>query len=216
MNKSLYIIVFSAGCMLSLVYYLGNPKSKYALPFYQYNSNTQKIEQFISPAKNFKKIREFSAIDQNGQQYLSGNLKGKTYVVDYFFVTCPGICKKMGIQMQRLYHMYEKEEQIVLVSFTSLPEEDSIPVLHDYGKKMKIHNSEKWKLLWSNRKELHDLAKNEFGLLNENDDESDFVHTEKFALIDKNGYIRGYYDGTSAIETDRLMRDINLIKKEEI
>jgi protein SCO1/2 len=48
-----------------------------------------------------------------------------------------------------------------------------------------------------------------------NGGEDDFVHTEKFALIDKHRHIRGYYDGTSEQEINQLMYDMEQLLKEE-
>ena len=44
--------------------------------------------------------------------------------------------------------------------------------------------------------------------------DSDFIHTNNFVLIDKEKKIRGFYDGTSYAEVDKLMDDIWLLQKE--
>lgn len=214
MNRTSLIIIASASFMLLVVYLSNRPSVEYKVPFYQYNSNTLRVEKFYQP-DGVQQIDFFSAVDQNGMEYTSDSLDNKIYVVDYFFVTCPGICKKMGAQMQRLYTLYHDDKDLVLVSFTSKPDEDSIPVLKEYAKQMGIKNSSRWKLLRADKKVAYALAKDEFYILNETDAEDDFVHTERFALIDKNGRIRGYYDGTSGKEVDRMVKDISLIKQEK-
>ena len=45
-------------------------------------------------------------------------------------------------------------------------------------------------------------------------DEDEFIHTENFILVDKQGYIRGVYNGTVAIDIQRLARHIEILKKE--
>ena len=62
------------------------------------------------------------------------------------------------------------------------------------------------------------VAKKVFGVFieqaqNLGDAGSDFIHTNNFVLIDQKGRIRGYYDGTSQKEVDRLMNDIKSLKK---
>ena len=39
------------------------------------------------------------------------------------------------------------------------------------------------------------------------------IHTENFMLIDKKSQIRGFYDGTDDLEIDRLLSDIEILKK---
>jgi protein SCO1/2 len=62
---------------------------------------------------------------------------------------------------------------------------------------------------------LYTLARQSYFLLkpaetqNLGDANSDFIHTNNFVLIDKDQRIRGYYDGTSANEVDKLAHDIN-------
>lgn len=43
----------------------------------------------------------------------------------------------------------------------------------------------------------------------------DFVHTERFILVDKESHIRGYYDGTDSNEVDMLISDIKFLLWEE-
>lgn len=215
MNRTSLIIIAAAALMLGVVYLSNRPAVEYQVPFYQYNTNTLRVDKFYQPFEGLHEIDFFSATDQNGNEYTSDSLGDKIYVVDYFFATCPGICKQMGVQLKRLYTLYEEDPNIVLVSFTSKPEEDSIPVLKAYAKSLGVKNSEKWKFLRTDRKVGFALAKDEFAIVNDGDTEDQFVHTERFALIDKNGYIRGYYDGTSAKEIDKLVKDIDLIKKEK-
>jgi protein SCO1/2 len=42
----------------------------------------------------------------------------------------------------------------------------------------------------------------------------DFIHSEKFVLVDKEKHIRGVYDGTQKGEVDKLIKDIAELRKE--
>jgi protein SCO1/2 len=42
----------------------------------------------------------------------------------------------------------------------------------------------------------------------------DFIHTENFILVDKERKIRGFYDGTSAEEMERLKSDVVILRYE--
>jgi protein SCO1/2 len=39
-----------------------------------------------------------------------------------------------------------------------------------------------------------------------------FIHSERLVLVDKEGIIRGFYDGTDKKEVDRLLVEIKVLK----
>ena len=41
----------------------------------------------------------------------------------------------------------------------------------------------------------------------------DFIHSDKFVLVDKQGRIRGYYNGTDKKDVDRLITEIKVLQK---
>jgi protein SCO1/2 len=42
----------------------------------------------------------------------------------------------------------------------------------------------------------------------------DFIHSDRFVLVDGKGRIRGYYSGTDPDEVDKLIKDIKIILRE--
>jgi protein SCO1/2 len=42
----------------------------------------------------------------------------------------------------------------------------------------------------------------------------DFIHSEKIILLDKQRRIRGYYDGTSTAEINRLIDEVRVLLTE--
>jgi len=137
-------------------------------------------------------------------------VKNTVFVADYFFVQCPGIWKQMSSELQRVYSKFDQQPDFKIVSHTSKPEEDSVEALMDYAKMYGVKDPSKWVFLTGNKKELYQVARNQYFIVDEEGDggEDDFIHTERFVLVDKQGYLRGYYDGTDSIEVDRLMIDI--------
>ena len=55
------------------------------------------------------------------------------------------------------------------------------------------------------------FAEKEIGLQK---DKSEFLHTENAFLIDKNGYIRGVYNATLALDVENLVKDIKVLQAE--
>jgi len=103
----------------------------------------------------------------------------------------------------------------MILSHTVDPETDSVRVLLDYAKAHGV-NDLKWQFLTGEKQKLYNLARKGYLLNAEegNGGEEDFIHTQNFALIDKEGHIRGFYDGTDSLEINRLILEVNLLKKE--
>ena len=43
----------------------------------------------------------------------------------------------------------------------------------------------------------------------------DFIHSEKFVLVDARRHVRGIYDGTNEDEVDRLITEIKILLEEK-
>jgi protein SCO1/2 len=43
----------------------------------------------------------------------------------------------------------------------------------------------------------------------------DFIHSEKFVLVDAKRHVRGIYDGTSEDDVDRLITEIKILLEEK-
>lgn len=95
------------------------------------------------------------------------------------------------------------------------PETDSVPVLLEYAKFKGVTNKS-WLFVTGPKQKLYELARKGYLLNAEegNGGEEDFIHTQNFALIDKERHIRGFYDGTDSLEINRLIKEINLLYKE--
>jgi protein SCO1/2 len=187
------------------------------LPFF--NSATFTPEWILKENIGYKDIHiipEFSLTNQNGQTIGNNFYKDKIYVADFFFVSCPGICPMLTKNMHILQEKFKEDSEVLLLSHTVMPWRDSVPVLKEYATENKI-NSKKWNLVTGDKDKIYDLARKAY-FADENytktQDEGAFVHTENFVLVDKKGRIRGVYNGTLALETKRLIRHIEILKKE--
>ena len=162
---------------------------------------------------------DFRLTNQEGQTFSGTNLKGKVFVADFFFTRCPGMCKKMSSQMTRVQERYLNNPHVQIVSFSVDPEHDTVPALQNYAGIYGIR-PDKWQLLTGEKAQIYKLAKyGYFVTAKENDPEAtniedQFVHTDKFVLVDKEGQIRGYYDGTNRKDVDRLITEISILLQE--
>lgn len=164
----------------------------------------------------YHNIASFSFVNQLGQTITEKNTENCNYVAEYFFTSCQSICPIMNQNMMRVAQAFEKDSTLKLLSHTVKPEEDSVSVLLAYAKEHKA-NHKNWWFLTGDKKQLYDLARKSYLMNNEegNGDEDDFIHTQLFALVDKEKHIRGFYDGTNETEVNKLIQDIYLLKKEQ-
>ena len=187
------------------------------LPYF--NSAEFTPEWIQSTSANFKEIHtipDFNFTNQDGKKITKDTYKGKIYVADFFFTACPGICPKLTKNMGRLQDEFKDDADVLLLSHSVTPEQDSVTVLKAYALENNI-DSAKWNLVTGGKKEIYDIARKSYFADEDfvkTQDENAFIHTENFVLVDKKGRIRGVYNGTLEVETDRILRHIELLKKE--
>lgn len=160
-------------------------------------------------------IADFRLVNQDSTIVTNETLDGKIYVADFFFTSCRTICPVMKTQMLRVYEAVENAPDVALVSHTIDPEYDTVGLLNDYAERLGV-KSNKWHFLTGDKDSIYYLAQTSyFVTAMEDEAESDgFIHSGAFMLIDKKGRIRGKYDGTKSEEVDKLIKDIERLRKE--
>lgn len=163
----------------------------------------------------YHSVKPFMFLNQFNEKTTEETIKGKIYVTDFFFTTCQSICPIMSNQLERVYKTFEKNPEVMILSHTVDPEVDSVPVMMKYAK---LHGvtDKRWLFLTGDKKHLYEMARQSYLLNAEegNGDEEDFIHTQNFALVDKERHLRGFYDGTDSLEVSRLITDIKLLLEE--
>ncbi|MHB1920763.1 MAG: SCO family protein [Chitinophagaceae bacterium] len=161
------------------------------------------------------RIGSFSLVNQAGKTITEKNMDGHVCVVEYFFTTCTGICPKMNKNMRIVYARFKNTPNFLILSHTADPTTDSVPVLERYSEQFGA-NPNVWMFLTGPKKELNELAIHDY-LLGAADSvgvTSDFVHTQWWALIDKNRQIRGFYDGLNKDQIHKMLGDIKTLLQE--
>lgn len=201
------------------------------------------ISQSNLPVIN-NNIQAFSFTDQDGKTITEKNVEDKVYVAEFFFTTCRGICPKMNTNMRRVYDAFKEEKDFMIISHTCMPETDSVPLLKDYERKMltgKLQQVEdgsfkmdidsslatalpvnnKWFFVTGDKAQLYGMARHSYIIDNNKTDtlsniNDQFIHTQLFALVDKQTRLRGVYDGLVEEEVQKLMKDIKGLLKEKV
>ncbi len=164
---------------------------------------------------SYHTIPAFEFTDQFNETVDLKTVEGKIYVTEYFFTTCQSICPIMNNNLVKVYSTFKDRPDFLILSHTVDPENDSVPVLKAYADQHGVNNKN-WLFLTGKKVDLYGLARKGYLLNAEEGDggAEDFIHTQNFALIDKERHVRGYYDGTDSKEVDRLITEIKLLIKE--
>ncbi|MFI5149900.1 MAG: SCO family protein [Bacteroidia bacterium] len=204
MKKSTNVaLLFAALIMLGAgVYVAFSKKALITLPYYG---------DKVADARGdtvYHTVGTFTLTNQLGKVITDKDLKGKIYVADYFFANCRSICPKMSSQLERVQARFKNEPDFMILSHTVDPARDTVAALERYAG-MHGADPKKWFFLTGDKKQLYDLARHSYLVTatEGNGGAEDFVHTEQFALVDKEKHLRGFYDGTDSAKVTQLIRD---------
>ncbi len=183
--------------------------------YFQYKQVPKHLPTYGNPGHH---VEPFSFINQDGKTMTEKDLEGKIYVVEYFFTTCEGICPKMNDNMAKVYQAFRGQHDVAILSHTVDPETDTVEQLKRYSLKYDADPAQ-WNFVTGDKMELYKMAINSYLVTAVEDTTKkeimpDFIHSEKFVLIDKEKHIRGSYDGTKEAEIKKLISDILELKKE--
>ncbi len=159
-------------------------------------------------------VGDFRLTNQDSVVVTPESYKGRIYVADFFFTSCPTICPVMKAQMLRVYEEIENTPNVMIVSHTIDPEHDNVQVLNEFGKNLGV-SSDKWHFLTGEKDSIYALAYTYMIIADEDPDApGGFAHSGAFLLIDPDRRVRGVYDGTEPKQVDLLIKDIAVLRKE--
>ncbi len=163
-------------------------------------------------------VRPFSFINQDGQRFTEKDVAGKVYVAEFFYTTCPGICPRMNNNMKKVYEYFKNEKDFLILSHTCKPEEDSAAQLKRYAESLGV-NTGKWIFLTGRKDSLYTMARISYTVddpaNNFRNEKDAFLHTQHWALVDRNGDVKKIYDGLQMDEVEDLIRDAEKLLDEK-
>jgi protein SCO1/2 len=162
-------------------------------------------------------VQPFRFTRQDSLTVTQKEIANRVYVAEYFFTTCKGICPKMNKNMKAIYDQFKSDTSFMIISHTVNPETDSLPILRHYADSLGAQ-PQNWWFLTGSKADLYQTARESYLLddpknSSKNIDEQ-FLHTQFFALVDRQGRVRGIYDGIKKDEVTQLTQDIEKLIKE--
>lgn len=161
---------------------------------------------------SYGSVPEFTLINQDGKNFGSADLRGKVWIADFIYTTCPGPCPMISSRMSELQKPLEKTD-VHLVSFTVDPAKDTPQVLQTYAERLEAEPG-RWDFLTGPPSTIYNLSRNGFKLA-VGEEKGVPVHSTRIILVDRHGAIRGYYDAAEADAVTKLVADTTHLLREQ-
>jgi protein SCO1/2 len=160
-------------------------------------------------------VPEFQLINQDGRNFGSADLRGKIWIADFVYTTCPGPCPMISSRMSELQKPLERTE-VHLVSFTVDPAKDTPEVLRNYAERLQAKPG-RWDFLTGPQSTIYNLSRNGFKLaVSDGSDANGIpVHSTRMILVDRHGEIRGYYDAAEADAVTKIVADTTHLLRDQ-
>ena len=162
----------------------------------------------LAPAPQF----QFTA--QDGTAVSTADYKGKIWVVNFIFTSCAGPCPIMTSRMAELNQaLGGKAKDVELVSITVDPEHDTPQVLKEYGERVGA-SPDKWKFLTGPKDQIEATVMKGFLQALSREPSGVPIHSTRFVLVDRDGWMRGFLDGNDPEIAQKLLMDIGDLLRE--
>lgn len=180
-----------------------------------------KIPSFANPKiPPVSTVQPFSFLDQDGKTISNEDVKGKVYVATFFFTSCTSVCPRLNNNLKPVNAEFKDESNFLVLSFTCDPSRDSVQKLKWYADSVLKVNTSKWVFLTGNKDSLYAMARHSYMIDDPKNEvqngETDFLHTQLIALVNKKGEVVKIYDGLKPSEISQMQAEIKKLLKEEI
>ena len=162
----------------------------------------------------YHRIPEFRFVDQDSQSITNESFADRIYVADFFFTSCPSICPKVKKQMLRMYDVYKDNPNIAFLSHSIDTKRDTVGRLKLYATNLGVPSSF-WHFVTGNKDSIFSIADDYFvAALEDPSAPGGFDHSGRLILVDRQGHIRSFCNGTDPAEVDEFMKDIDILLDE--
>lgn len=162
-------------------------------------------------------VGDFQLVTQTGEPLRGGDLRGRIHVASFFFTTCTTICPLLVETLGKVQAALASQNDVVIVSYSVTPTIDTPAVLEAFGRAHRIDPA-RWKLVTGEADDIYRLARESYFADDRRLDPAQpagdqILHTEKVLLVDGEGRLRGVYNGTVPFDIERLLGDIETLRR---
>jgi cytochrome oxidase Cu insertion factor (SCO1/SenC/PrrC family) len=218
-------LFFYAATIMSLVFGAGFCWLLFALNSRENNPMdatgyaVENSESRLIPPDHPRQLVNFSLTDRTGRSVTRTDLDGNILVVDFIFTSCSLTCPAVNNQMAQIQQLTTNRPDVKLVSLTVDPRDDTPAVLEKYGERFGA-NTNRWLFLTGDQTQLYDLigtsflasdTNNAFGFMPGN-----YAHTERIAVVDASGHLRGFFDGLNQNTAAAVVNEITNLQNQNL
>ena len=153
----------------------------------------------------FYGIPGFQFTGQNGNELKSGSLLGRIWICCFEHLKDAKISPSMAILMNRVENRTDLDTTLRLITFAL----DSTSSKDLAGYAQMVHAGKRQLFLSGSAAEMNDFAINAFYQPVDSSYKDGFM---QFFLVDREGHIRGIYNGTHVKDVDRLIDNISMLE----
>lgn len=159
-------------------------------------------------------VPDTQLVDESGRFVSLGSMKGSVTVYDFIFTSCTATCPIMTNNMRDLTVKVPKGAPVRFVSISVDPARDTPQVLAKYA--ARVRNDPRWTFLTGTRDAIVDLSVKGFKLTagDPMPGGEPLLHSTKFAVADRNGIIRGYFDSTDGDAPEKVAKAVEQLLEE--
>jgi protein SCO1/2 len=153
-------------------------------------------------------------VDETGRTVRLDAMKGSVTIYNFIFTRCAGVCPIMTNNMRAVTPRIAKDAPVRFVSITVDPTRDTPAVLAAYAQRNR--NDPRWTFLTGDRDTIVHLSIQGFKLAAGDPAPGGeaLLHSAKFAIADKAGVIRAYYDASDPAITDQVASAVQTLLAE--
>lgn len=226
MNKKA-LLGIAVALVLPLSFYIiakVEKKDRLVMPRYYAGGDTLAAHEGLKRARAgaLQPVSDLRLLNQFGEPVsINNDLRGKMVALNFFFTTCTSICPKMSAHMRMLEYAFRRtpmRQNDTTVEFLSIsvdPQNDSVAALRAYAKHVGADENHWW-FLTGDKKAIYGWAKNQLHLSVPDGEGGveDWQHSDRIIVLDREHFVRGYYDGLDTAELTRCAYDIGLLAME--
>lgn len=165
----------------------------------------------VSHSVTTQPVSDTPFVDQRGHAFTPASMRGRIHVVSFMFTQCGAVCPQLLSSLKKV----QAGSRVALVSYSVDPGRDSVDVLRAFGVSRGI-DPDRWALLTGTVDGVYRVARDLYfadddGMRKSLADPETFLHTEKLLLVDRDGHLRGIYNGTQPFEIQKLLEDIRIL-----
>lgn len=157
----------------------------------------------------------FELTDIDGEQVSLQSTNGKARIVYFYFANCPDVCPPTTFLLSQVQDQLEAEGKLgteaELISITFDPERDTPDVIRDFAKRH-FADTNTWRFLrGAEEAGTLQLAK-DFGVAVIKNEDKSFTHMNVITIVDKDGQIRKWIDGSKEdLTAEDIVDDLNKV-----